>query len=80
MEAFFREVLASIVRLGISLDVWPSVKGVSTSLLYDQVSGWSEEVLSGRSEEVSVDSIWLIVIHDDFERVAISMMKPTIGP
>lgn len=37
MENFFREVLASIVRLGISLDVWPSIKGLNTRLLYDQV-------------------------------------------
>lgn len=36
MEFFFREVIASLVRLGISLDVWPTFKGVDTTLLWDQ--------------------------------------------
>eukprot|EP01056_Protomagalhaensia_sp_Gyna25_P002068 Protomagalhaensia_sp_Gyna_25__2067@NODE_210_length_4395_cov_146_337925_g164_i0_p3_GENE_NODE_210_length_4395_cov_146_337925_g164_i0NODE_210_length_4395_cov_146_337925_g164_i0_p3_ORF_typecomplete_len152_score20_58_NODE_210_length_4395_cov_146_337925_g164_i018072262 len=36
MEEFFKEVLRSIVRLGISLDVWPTVSGVDTSSLVNQ--------------------------------------------
>eukprot|EP01053_Blabericola_migrator_P011721 Blabericola_migrator_1__11720@NODE_708_length_6780_cov_78_864442_g513_i0_p1_GENE_NODE_708_length_6780_cov_78_864442_g513_i0NODE_708_length_6780_cov_78_864442_g513_i0_p1_ORF_typecomplete_len576_score63_70Patatin/PF01734_22/2_7e26Patatin/PF01734_22/1_8e03_NODE_708_length_6780_cov_78_864442_g513_i015493276 len=36
MEEFFREVLRSIIRLGVSLDVWPTFSGVDTSSMMDQ--------------------------------------------
>lgn len=38
MESFLREVMASIIRLGISLDVWPTIRGMDTSLFLNQVN------------------------------------------
>eukprot|EP01055_Gregarina_sp_Pseudo9_P004162 Gregarina_sp_Pseudo_9__4161@NODE_430_length_2848_cov_16_521538_g406_i0_p1_GENE_NODE_430_length_2848_cov_16_521538_g406_i0NODE_430_length_2848_cov_16_521538_g406_i0_p1_ORF_typecomplete_len844_score139_07DUF3336/PF11815_8/6_2e26Patatin/PF01734_22/4_5e25_NODE_430_length_2848_cov_16_521538_g406_i0942625 len=36
MEEFFKEVLRSIIRLGVSLDVWPTFNGVDTSNMMNQ--------------------------------------------
>lgn len=36
MEEFFKEVLRSIIRLGVSLDVWPTFNGVDTSSMMNQ--------------------------------------------